>query len=339
MLLPSGALPGVIWVESEFDGQFATCGPNSLGMAESYGLQRYIGSPVAGQTATTVIYNRMRATGRADPGGASNMGGLEAQANADGFKTARRNGSAGWKDWTIARLNEGATVLVEPSKGQVLHDLVSGQGMDATNLAYHFNLIVGYKAGPNAAQNWPEGFWAADGDNGATNPVVNGHRTRVRGGHNLQYYTVANYAASAPIAFMAVYPKVTITPPNTLPAMPAEYAAFLADPEIKALGWKYGTYKGEPALIDGNGTPTYRGMALWVAAHPQYYKGDFADNLAEGPEENRAQVETWNAVHGDGAVQTYRRMRLVYSRPENRIYVMWIGSALVALEKKTGVAA
>jgi hypothetical protein len=268
------------------------------------------------------------------------MGGLQAQANADGFKTAIRNGAAGWKDWTIARLNEGATVLMEPSRGQVLKDLVTGQGMDATNLAFHFNLIVGYKAGPDAAQNWPEGYWMADGDNGATNPVINGKRTRVRGGHNLQYYTIANVMQAAPIAFLAVYPKVTIAPPNTLPAMPANYAAFLSDPEIKALGWRYGTYQNEPALISRGAVPVYRGFADWVAAHPAMFKGDYADNLPNGPEQLRTpQVEAWNPVHGFGTVQTFTRIRLVWSQSEGRVYAMWTGSALEALEKKTGVAA
>jgi hypothetical protein len=337
-LLSTGKLPGTIYVESEFQvpGAFATCGPNSLAMAESYGLQSYV--------STGVIYARMRAGTwrdpsdgrihpRADPGGASKMGGLQAQAQADGFKVNRWDGKGDWKAWTIARLREDAPVLIEPSRGQVLRDFVTGQGMDATNLQYHFNLAVGYRA----AWAWPEGFWMADGDNGATNPIVNGRRTRVVNGRNLQYYGADNLAASAPVALLAVYPKVTIG--DGLPPMPPEYAPFLNDPEIKANGWRYGTYKGEPALIDGNGTPTYRGFAGWVAAHPQYFKGDYADNLAVGPEENRTQVEAWNTVHGDGAVQTYRRMRLVFSRPENRIYVMWIGSALVALERKTGVAA
>lgn len=325
ILLAAGMLPGVIWVESEFDGQFATCGPNSLAMAESYGLQRYIGVPVAGQTATTVIYNRMRAAGRADPSGASNMGGLQAQANADGFKTARHDGSAGWKDWTIARLNEGATVIMEPSRGQVLRDLVTGQGMDATNLQYHFNLIVGYKAGPDAAQNWPEGYWMADGDNGATNPVINGVRTRVRGGHNLQYYTIANVMQSAPIAFLAVYPKVSIQPP----APPAPPAAHPNQPAGFPAGWS-----DDGKTLSYGGVPVVRGFRDYLLAHPELVSGPhFSDNTPIEAERSVAQVEAWNTQHGPGSVQTFHRMRLAWTARDG-VYVMWLGDEARYLERQ-----
>jgi hypothetical protein len=328
VLLPNGQLPGTIYVESEFQvpGAFATCGPNSLGMAESYGLQSYV--------STGAIYTRMLNAKRCDPGGASNMSGIQAQAQADGFKVNRWSGGD-WKAWTHARLLEGAPVIIEPSKGQVLRDLVTGQSMDAVNLEYHFNLAVGYWPG-GGGSSWGEGFWMADGDSGATNPIVNGRRVRVTNGRNVQYYSAANLAASAPVALLAVYPKVSAAP--TLPVMPPEYAPFLNDAEIKAQGWRYGTYKNEPALISRGGAPMYRGFALWAASHPQYFKGDYADNLPDGPEEFRGQVEAWNPVHGSGSVQTLTRLRLVWTAASG-VYAMWTGSALDALEKKTGVAA
>jgi hypothetical protein len=98
-MLPNGLLPGIVYVESEFQlpGQFATCGPNSLAMAESYGTQAYV--------STASVALRMEKAGRAGSSGVSTMGGLQAQANADGFRTAR-SGGAGWKDWAIARLRE-----------------------------------------------------------------------------------------------------------------------------------------------------------------------------------------------------------------------------------------
>lgn len=319
MLQPNGLLPGIIWVESEFDGQFATCGPNALAMAESYGLQHYIGVPIAGQTATTVIYSRMLKARRADPGGASKASGLIAQAQADGYRVAS-SGSAGWKVWAIARLREGASVILETNNGQVLKDLVTGQGMDATGLQRHFNLIVGYKAGPDAFQNWPEGFWVADGDNGATNPIVNGHRTRVRGGHTLQYYTAANYAASQPIALVAVYPKVQIG---------------LARPAGFPDGW---TDDGT-ALTSPDHQPVVKGFRDYLLAHPELVSGPhFADNTPIEPERAVTQVEAWNTAHGAGSVQTFHRMRLAWTAKDG-VYVMWLGDEARYLEReKVGAA-
>jgi hypothetical protein len=329
MLLPNGLLPGIIWVESEFDGQFATCGPNSLGMAESYGTQVYIGAPVAGKTATTVIYNRMRAgtwidngvrKARADPGGASKMGGLESQAQADGFKTVRSGGS-GWKAFAIAQLKAGAPVIIEPSHGQVLKDLITGQGMDATNLQYHYNLIVGYwPGGVVNGRNLPEGFWVADGDNGATNPIVNGVRTRVRGGHNLQFYSAANYAASAPVALMAVYPKVQIG---------------LVHPAGFPGGW---TDDGTTLKAPG-GMPVVKGFRVYLLAHPELVSGPhLSDNYPIEPERAVSQVEAWNTAHGAGSVQTFHRMRLAWTQKDG-VYVMWLGDEARYLEReKVGAA-
>lgn len=224
MLLLTGLLPGIVFVESEFlvPGQYATCGPNALAMAESYGTQVYVGTPT--------IYNRMRAgtwydlakkawVKRADPDGSSKMGGLEAQADADKFKTVRKNGAADWKAWVIARLKEGAVVIYEPSYGQALHDEISGMGMNAKDLHYHYDLFVGYWPGgynDKAGKKLDEGFWFSDGDNGAVDsnpgpnaPIING-RHRMVNGRRVQFYSVATIIASAPYAFMAVYPKVSI---------------------------------------------------------------------------------------------------------------------------------
>lgn len=340
VLLANGLLPGTVYVDSEFllEGVHGGCGPNTADMAESYGEQRYIGM--------RPVYNRMRAANRCDANGVTQMGKIAAQAQADGFRIARLSG--GWKSFAIDRLREGAPVAYEPSRGQALKDLLTGSGMNAQDLAYHFNLMVGYwPGGKNAKANkdLPEGFWFADGDNGAVDsnpganaPTANG-RKRMANGRLVVFYSAANVLASGPYDMTAIYPKVTIAPPNTLPVMPAAYAALLADPDIRALGWKYGSYNGEPALISPEGIPVYRGFADWLCGHGWAIKGDFADNLPLGPEELRAQVEAWNIVHGKGTVQTFHKMRLCWSQSENRSYAMWLGDAVVALEKVSGKAA
>jgi hypothetical protein len=150
---------GRIWVESEFDGRTATCGPNALAMAESWALQKYIGQILFGKTATSVIYNRMRAAGRCDANGASVLLAINAQAVADGLKTAvmwlnggpvRYPAVADWAKWCVARFAENAGVIAEPSAAHFLHDEISGKGMDAgPDLSFHYIFLNGY---------WPGGF-------------------------------------------------------------------------------------------------------------------------------------------------------------------------------------
>jgi hypothetical protein len=311
MLLPNGLLPGIVFVESEFQlaGQFATCGPNALAMGESYDTQSYI--------STASVATKMEKVGRAGAGGVSNMSGLEAQAKADGFRTAR-SGASGWKAWVIARLREGAPVIIEPSKGQVLRDLITGQGMDASNLQYHFNLAVGYWPGGHndkAGKDLPEGFWMADGDNNATNPIVNGRRTRVVNGRNVQYYTAANLAQSAPYAVMAVYPKVQIG---------------LVHPAGFPDGW---TDDGTTLKAPG-GQVVVKGFRVYLLAHPELVSGPhMADNYPIEPERSVSQVEAWNTAHGAGSVQTFHRMRLAWTAREG-VYVMWLGDEARYLERE-----
>lgn len=317
MLLPNGLLPGIVFVESEFQvaGAFATCGPNSLGMGESYGAQVYV--------STASVYQRMRKAGRADAGGASNMSGLEAQAKADGFRTLRA-GSSGWKAFVIARLKEGAPVIIEPSKGQVLRDLITGQGMDASNLQYHFNLAVGYWPGGHndkAGKDLPEGFWMADGDNNATNPVVNGKRTRVVNGRNVQFYSAANLAASAPYAVMAVYPKVQIGGPALLTAPDAKYKGWRYDSQANKL---YGPSAGDPATATSY---FERGFAGHVWA--EILAGRWDPNQEPlGREFVVTWVEEANHDWGDGSIILLRVGYLAWSRPKNTIYTPWSGQEL-----------
>jgi hypothetical protein len=208
----------------------------------------------------------------------------------------------------------------------VLRDLITGQTMDATNLQYHFNLAVGYwPGGVVNGKSLPEGFWMADGDNGATNPIVNGRRTRVVNGRNVQFYSAANLAASAPVALMAVYPKVSIQPPAPPTHQPAGFPA----------GWS-----DDGTTLTYGGVPVVKGFRLYLLAHPELVNGPhLADNEPIEPERAVTQVELSNPAHGSGSIQTFHKMRLVWTAKDG-VYVMWIGDEVAYLERqKVGAAA
>lgn len=267
------------WVESEFDGGLhATCGPNALANGECYGLQRYIGVPTYGQTATMVIYRRMRAAGRCDANGASTGGGLEAQARADNFKTARLGfknplSRAEWLGFYRARFAEGAVVVTEIAHGGRLRDAYSGAGMDAgPDLAFHYILACAYHpGGPSVRAGGrvlPEGVWCADGDSDANNPIRAGRRTRVIAGHVLQFYPLSTLDAATPCDLIAVYPKV---------ALPASSPAPAPDPSAGLpVGWHWNATAGEltapngVALGGGIGRKVYEDLraGIWQAGYP-----------------------------------------------------------------------
>jgi hypothetical protein len=224
----------------------------------------------------------------------------------------------------IARLKEGATVIYEPSYGQALHDEISGQGMNAKDLHYHYDLFVGYWPGgynDKAGKKLDEGFWFSDGDNGAVDsnpgvgaPIVNG-RHRMVNGRRVQYYTAATIAKSAPYMFMAVYPKVQIG---------------LAHPAGFPDGW---TDDGTTLKAPG-GVPVVKGFRVYLLAHPELVSGPhMGDNYPIEPERTVPQVEAWNTAHGAGSVQTFHRMRLAWT-PKDGCYVMWLGDEARYLERE-----
>jgi hypothetical protein len=341
---------GRIWVESEFDGRTATCGPNALAMAESWALQKYIGQILFGKTATSVIYNRMRAAGRCDANGASVLLAINAQAVADGLKTAvmwlnggpvRYPAVADWAKWCVARFAENAGVIAEPSAAHFLHDEISGKGMDAgPDLSFHYIFLNGYWPGgfhPTYQKDLPEGMFACDGDSDANNPIVAGKRTRVIAGSKTQFYSMVTLGNARLYELMAVYAKVPVAPPPPpAPVMPANYKTFLADPEIKANGWTYGVVENLPALFCG-GIYVYKGFGNFLANHPELVKGLFRWNLPKAVEKKRAQVESWNPTHGEGAVQDFHLMRLIWT-PADGVYVTWAIDELEYYEAKAGVA-
>ena len=329
VLLADGRLPGVIEAEAEFlvPGAFGTCGPNMAAMAESYGSQVYISTPT--------LYNRMRASNRCDANGVSQMWKIRDQIAADGYKFEYAGGS-GWQSFAKAHLAAGAPVGLEPSHGQVLVDLISGKGMNATNLSYHFNLAVGYWAGgmnAKAGKSLPEGLWMADGDNGVLSGTgtafVNG-RWRVQNGRILQYYSLANLGASAPVYTLAVYPKVAIAP------------TFLTAPDPKYRGWKYDAAKNvlyPPSVDPLNAPASYfeRGFARYVWAAILAGAWDPAQEPI-GREFPAPWVEEANHVWGSGSIIFLRYGYLAWSQPKNVVYMPWSGQELREFRKRLGLA-
>jgi hypothetical protein len=294
-------MPGIYWTESEFDGQYATCGPNSLAMAVCWAEQRYIGDPSAGRTATEVIYHRMVSAGRCDAAGASTGAGLEAQANADGYHTWRH----GFQDpipqdeWLAIlkqRLAEPAVAVMEISHGAALGNALTRHGEDAgPDLAYHYICICKYHPGgwsSIAAMDLPEGFWVADGDSDDNNPIVSGQRTRVRGGNTLQFYTVSTLAAARPCELLVVYPKGVVG---------------MAD-------W---TDDGT-TLTAPNGNKVVRGFRQWIRSHDWD-----PDDLP---------LENEHADGNDGSAQLFTKSQLTWD-PQNGVRRAALGNNWQAAEQ------
>jgi hypothetical protein len=191
-------LPGTLWRKTEFVGGLTgACGPNALAMAESWANQRHIG--------TLDVYQRMRAAGCCDAHGPATIGGLAAQASADGFATdllpfREPMPAATWRAFFARHVGTRALIM-ETANGQALVDGLSGKGENARNLRYHFIVVVGWHPGGRAARvgrDLPPGWWAADGDNFAA-------------GDTLQFYPDSILAATQPSAALAISAKLTLT--------------------------------------------------------------------------------------------------------------------------------
>jgi hypothetical protein len=198
---------------------FDMCGVNAAAMAESALSGNYV--------STAALFMKMAPAGRCDATGRATINSIQAQVVADGHKNTvlvgyNGNGipEATWRQFLGYHLARGAAVILETLNGQVLSDLITHQGEDATNLQRHFfSLYAAVNSGESpyftGVKALPNGYVCADGASGAMNPVVNGARQRLSG-HQMVYYPYAIVRASRPAALLAVYPKpapaVTTTP-------------------------------------------------------------------------------------------------------------------------------
>ena len=198
------------------------CGVNAAAMAESALGGSYV--------STAALFMKMAPVGRCDATGRATITSVQAQVVADGFKKtalAGYNGNgiaeATWRQFLGYHLARGAAVILETLNGQVLSDLITHEGEDATNLQRHFfSLYAAVNTGETpyfpSVKALPNGYVCADGASGAMNPVVNGVRQRLSG-HQMVYYPYAIVRASRPAALLAVYPKAApaVTPPPPPP--------------------------------------------------------------------------------------------------------------------------
>lgn len=317
--------PGAFWVESEFtNGLTATCGPCARAMAVSWANQAYNGA-LPTQTATYRSYLRMRALGDCDSNGASNGGGIFDSLLKDGYKTLRQASGANWLEIAKINFSHPAVVIAELSNGQALKDYITGQPMDATNLQRHWHTWLDYHPGgysARAGRTLPEGLWVADGDNGATNPVINGVRQRVVAGHSLQFYTVSTLAAAAPVDLIAVYPKVSFqtTGASHMAGVPT--------------GW---TDNGQH-LISPNGNYADLGFrdAILHAGEPGAILPDpwDAGNWILRSPFGTQSVEPGNPAVGSGTRLDCRWFSLGWSPTfkNGQVYRIWTGQDLLALQ-------
>lgn len=294
-------MPGVYWTESEFDGQYATCGPNSLAMAVCWAEQRYIGEAHPGKTATEVIYHKMVAAGRCSQSGASTGAGLEQQAKADGYRIWRHGfqdpiPQAQWVSILKQRLSEPAVAVMELAHGAALGNELTNHREDAgPELSYHYICVCKYHPGgwsSVAGRDLPEGFWVADGDSDDNNPVVRGERTRIRGGNTLQFYTVPTLAAARPCELLVVYPKGV----------------------VGMAGW---TDDGK-TLTAPNGVKVVNGFRAWIRSHD--WDVDDVPLEAEHPDGN------------GGSAQLFAKSMLTYDQ-QNGVRLAPIGNQWQAATK------
>jgi hypothetical protein len=315
-------MPGTFWAESEFDGEAGTCGPNGIGMAESWGLQKYIGQPAPGKTATSVVYRRMRDAGRCKPSGVATDTAIFEQAKADGFRAAMWDKGA-WLDYLKAGFAETAVAVVLVNRGAKMRDYLTGAGEDAgPSLAGHFWMAAEYHPGglsARAGRVLPEGLFVADGDSDVNNPIRGGKRTRRVADHALCFATLDTLRAANPVSIVRVYPRVSFGPAYTEPSGLAGWRDTAgADPDKD----------GE--LLAPSGFKLVRGFRAWVLREARAGRWSAANQPVEN-ERAVSEVERWNTAHGAGAVQTFHDCRLCYT-PASGVYRMWLGDEALFLE-------
>ncbi len=190
-------LPGRVDRSTEFVGGLTgACGPNAASMAERWADQSTLG--------TLDVYHRMRAAGRCDANGVSNLSGLVDDARSAGYRVdvlpyGEPMAEAMWRAFFAAHVGREAVVF-ETANGQALVDALTGRGENARNLHYHFVMVAGWHPGGHsdrAGRDLPPGWWCCDGDNFDVGDV-------------LQFYPDGVLAASRPCGAMAVYPRVSM---------------------------------------------------------------------------------------------------------------------------------
>lgn len=315
------------WVESEFLSLVGgACGPNASAMAMSWADQRY--------HATRDVFLQFKAIGACAANGVSTGGGLARGLLHEGYKIHRQYPAGDWLGFLKGEIIKPAAVVVELAQAHHLRDAITGAGMDAgPTLGYHYICALIYHPGGHsvrAGKMLGEGFWCADGDSDATNPIVGGRRTRVAAGHALQFYPVETLRAAEPCDLIAVYPRVPIPASSSLDVAPAPVPAPPPQPQPQIHepaglpGWKDDGH----TLVAPNGVAVVRGFREHVI-----------ERAAEGHwQGGEPYVEEYNDG-GDGSVQEFAAALLLWN-PRQNVYEGTLEDALrIAAHEHEGKAA
>lgn len=165
---------GSLFTESEFNAGVGACGPTALAVGGRWTLQK------RGPNAKDMLAS-MRQMGLCGPTGVTNIPNLEKAAKALHYPVQYRASGQSPLDYAKATFQgtygKPGVCVYECTNGQVLKDYVFGAGEDASNLQNHILALVGYNSGGYSnflGMNVPEGFFACDGANALTNPVIAG---------------------------------------------------------------------------------------------------------------------------------------------------------------------
>ena len=281
--------------ESEYQGGLtAACGPCAAAVAARWADQSLT------FPRTYDVYQKMRSLNLGSANGASTSGDLQTTLTRMGYSVVLPGASEGLLAFS-ARLAGTCAVVLEVSNGQVLKDVLTGQGEDAQNLQNHYITPVGRNSGvlsQRVARVLPSGAWAADGDNWTQN-LVNGVRVHRGLNSDLVYYADTVLAAARPISAFAVLAR------KKGPMVPA--------------GWHDDATTG--TLTAPNGLVVLRGFRDYVLSH----NWD-ADNWPEANEQQGvAEVELFNTTHGSGSIQYFRRSQLSWTAKEG-IFLTYVGA-------------
>lgn len=180
-------LPGVITVESEFQGGLTgACGPNAVAAALRWAQQN-------DSFPLTIHVNSVLQQIVNSPNGVSTLDELQQTIRKAGYVSGPKPASQSAIDF-VMQWSGYLPVICFYENGQALVDENTGQGMDAQDLKGHFNTTFGKNGGgPSPRFNnktFAAGFLVADGDNRVQNPLVNGVSVHRSLNTDLVYYTI-----------------------------------------------------------------------------------------------------------------------------------------------------
>lgn len=297
-------VPGPITAESEFQGGLTgACGPNACSAAGRWADQ--IASPTSSDNTVAMNYWLQHIVN--SPNGVSTLEELKSLMRLLHYTVLERDTSVPVATW-VTRMAGTNAVICFYENAQVLHDVITGGGMDAHGLQGHFNCVFGKNTGGTSphfgGRSVPAGFIVSDGDSDVQN-LVNGvlhHR-----GINTQmvYYSTANVQQAQLTDAFAV--TIRAGTKVTIPA-----------------GWK----DDGTTLTAPNGIVVVKGFRDWILNKPW----DSADYPLDAEHViTSGSIEPGNPSIGPGSRQDFRMTSLGWTSAKG-VYSIWTGQDILALQ-------